>query len=333
MKLSILDQSPISKGKTPKDALEATIELAKLTDKLGYHRYWVAEHHDLGGLASPAPDILLGIIGSQTEQIRIGSGAVLLPNYSPFHIAERYNELATLYPGRVDLGLGRAPGGSAEVSIALAGNFLEKVRVYPKLVDEVIHFLQQDFPSDHMYSKITVAPVPETPPVPWLLGTSKRSAKLAIEKGLPFVFGHFMSNENGPSIVSEYMKNVPNGKSNVFVTVSAICAETPEEAEEIAMSNYLWKILQDKGEGKEGVPSIREAKAYSYSPEEKERIEKMKQSQIVGNPSQVREQLKNIQSEYEVDELMIVTITHDYEARKKSYQLLAEEFGLSTRRY
>ncbi|KPH78743.1 LLM class flavin-dependent oxidoreductase [Oceanobacillus caeni] len=329
MKLSILDQSPISKGKTPKDALEASIELAKLTDELGYHRYWVAEHHDLGGLASPAPDILLGIIGSQTEQIRIGSGAVLLPNYSPYHIAERYNELATLYPNRVDLGLGRAPGGSAEVSIALAGNFLEKVRMYPKLVDEVILFLHQDFPSDHMYAKVSATPVPKTPPVPWLLGTSNKSAKLAIEKRLPFVFGHFMSNEDGPSIVKEYMKNVLNGKSNVIVTVSAICAETTEEAEEIAMSNYLWKILQDKGEGKEGVPSIEEAKAYPYSLEEKERIERMKQNQIVGNPSQVREQLENLQSEYEVDELMIVTITHSYEARKKSYQLLAEEFCLA----
>lgn len=327
MRLSVLDQSPIAKGKTSKEALEATIELAKLTDKLGYHRYWVAEHHDLGGLASPAPDILLGIIGSQTEEIRIGSGAVLLPNYSPYHIAERYNELATLYPDRVDLGLGRAPGGSAEVSIALAGNFLEKVRQYPKLVDEVIHFLHQDFPSDHMYSKITAAPVPESPPVPWLLGTSKKSAKLAIEKGLPFVFGHFMSNSNGPSIVKEYMEKVPNGKSHVFVTVSVICAETTEEAEEIAMSNHLWKILQDRGEGKEGVPSIEEAKTYSYTPEEKERIVSMKQNQIVGNPTQVREQLENLQSEYEVNELMIVTITHSYESRKKSYQLLAEEFG------
>jgi luciferase family oxidoreductase group 1 len=328
VRLSVLDQSPIAKGKTSKDALEATIELAKLTDKLGYYRYWVAEHHDLGGLASPAPDILLGIIGSQTEEIRIGSGAVLLPNYSTYHIAERYNELATLYPDRVDLGLGRAPGGSAEVSIALAGNFLEKVRKYPKLIDEVIRFLHQDFPSDHMYSKITAAPVPETPPVPWLLGTSKKSAKLAIEKGLPFVFGHFMSNANGPSIVKEYMEKVPNGKSHVFVTVSVICAETTKEAEEIAMSNHLWKVLQDKGEGKEGVPSIEEAKTYFYSPEEKERIESMKQNQIVGNPTQVREQLENLQSEYEVDEMMIVTITHSYESRKKSYQLLAEEFGL-----
>ncbi|WP_156288458.1 LLM class flavin-dependent oxidoreductase [Oceanobacillus salinisoli] len=328
MKLSILDQAPISKGVTPKKALEATIELAQLADQLGYTRYWVAEHHDLNGLASPAPDILLGIIGSKTKRIHIGSGAVLLPNYSPYHIAERYNELATLFPGRIDLGIGRAPGGSAEVSIALAGNFLEQVRKFPELIDELVHFLHRDFPNNHMFSKISPSPVPETPPIPWLLGTSKKSAVLAGEKGLPYVFGHFMSNENGPEIVKSYVKSFSKGNPKAFVTVSVICAETTEEAEELSRSNQLWKILQDKGEGKSGVPSVEEAKAYDYSGEEKAKVEKMKQNQIVGNPAEVRAKLEELQAAYQVDEFMIVTITHSYEARKKSYELLAEEFGL-----
>lgn len=328
MKLSILDQSPIAKGKTPKEALEATINLAKQADRLGYHRYWIAEHHDLGGLASPAPDMLLAIIGSQTKQIRIGSGAVLLPNYSPYHIAERYNKLATLYPNRVDLGLGRAPGGSAEVSIALAGNFLEKVRNYPDSIDELLHFLHEDFPNDHMFSKITAAPRPTIPPIPWLLGTSDKSAKLAADKGLPFVFGHFMSGEDGPAIVQEYKKNIKHGQPKVFVAVSVICAETTEEAEELALSNQLWRVLQDKREGTDGVPSIEEAKGYPYSSEEKERIQQMKKNQIVGNPREVREQLEELREKYGVDEIMVVTITHSYKDREKSYELLAKEFDL-----
>src|SRR5699024_11413096 len=163
MKLSILDQSPISSGKTPKEALEATVELAQFADRAGYIRYWVAEHHDMSGLASPAPDMMLSIIGAKTNRIRLGAGAVLLPHYKPFNIAERYNLLATLFPGRVDLGIGRAPGGSAESSMALSGNFLENVRRMPDDLDELDQFLHNDFLEDNMYSKIAPNHVPEVP--------------------------------------------------------------------------------------------------------------------------------------------------------------------------
>lgn len=142
MKLSILDQSPISTGKTSRNALNASVDLARLGDELGYTRYWIAEHHDFSGLACPNPDVMLGIIGAQTEQIRIGAGAVLLPHYKPYRVAETYNLLATLYPGRIDLGIGRAPGGSAEASMALSGNFLENVRHMPEKLDELLQFLQ-----------------------------------------------------------------------------------------------------------------------------------------------------------------------------------------------
>ncbi|MFD1849436.1 LLM class flavin-dependent oxidoreductase [Oceanobacillus bengalensis] len=329
MKLSILDQAPISQGRSAKEALEATIELAQLADKWGYNRYWVAEHHDLDGLASPAPDILLGIIGSQTKNIRIGSGAVLLPNYKPYHIAEKYNLLATLYPGRVDLGVGRAPGGSAETSIALAGNFLEKVRNYPELIDELIHFLKADFTEDHLFSKVSPTPVPSISPVPWVLGTSEKGALLAAEKGLPYVFGHFMSNENGPEIVQRYKENFAGENPQVFVTVSVICAETMEAAEELALSNLVWKVLQGKGEGKDGVPTIEEAKKYMFTGEEKDTMNKMKQNQIIGDPVQVRTKLENLQATYNIDEFMVVTITHSYEARKKSYELIADAFQVN----
>ncbi|MFC4023771.1 LLM class flavin-dependent oxidoreductase [Oceanobacillus longus] len=328
MKLSILDQAPVTKGSSTREALEATIELAQFADELGYTRYWVAEHHDLDGLSSPAPDILLGIIGSKTDKIRLGSGAVLLPNYKPYNIAERYNVLATLFPGRIDIGLGRAPGGSAEASIALAGNFLEKVRKMPELIDELRHFLQHDFPENHMFSKVTATPIPESAPVPWLLGTSGKSAKLAAGKGMPYVYGHFMSHENGAEIMKSYYDH-HSTNPEAFVAVSVICAETNEEARKLAKSNILLRVLQSKGEGKNGVPSVKEATEYPYSVDDLQMIQNMNDNQIIGDPATVRNKLEELQQEYGTDEFMIVTITHSYEARRKSFQLLADEFRLS----
>lgn len=332
VKLSILDQSPVSVGATPKQALEATIELAELADELGYIRYWTAEHHDMEGLASPAPDLMLGMIGQRTKRIRIGSGAVLLPNYRPYNIAERYNLLATLFPGRVDLGIGRAPGGTAEVSMALTDNFLKQVREMPDKLDELLHFLKNDFPEENMFSRISASPVPEEPPIPWLLGTSEKSAQLAAEKGLDYVFGDFMSKADGPEILQSYrdqfQQKHPDKQPNTIVTVYAICAETTEEAKEIAASSHLWKIKHDKLHVDKRVPTIGEAKEYMYSDKELASIARLKNKQLVGNPKEVKAQLEEIQAAYETDEIMIVTITHSYEARKKSYQLLAEECGL-----
>jgi len=332
MKLSILDQSPVSSGYTPREALEATLELASFADKLGYTRYWAAEHHDLEGLASPAPDIMLGMIGQKTENIRIGSGAVLLPNYRPYNVAERYNLLATLFPGRVDLGIGRAPGGSAEVSVALADNFLKQVRQIPNTLDDLLHFLNGDFPEDNLFSRISASPVPEVQPVPWLLGTSEKSAVLAAEKGMNYVFGHFMSKADGPSIFKDYRKrfkdNHPEKQPKTIAAVSVICAETTEEAEELALSSYLWKIKQEKTDEDKHVPTISEAKQYNYTDKEKASIERLKNRQIIGNPKEVKVRLEELQAAYQTDELMVVTITHSYEARKSSYEFLAKEFNL-----
>src|SRR5690625_3466725 len=164
MKISILDQSPVSTGMTQNDALQASVRLAQHGDKLGYARYWIAEHHDLFGLACPNPSVMLSMIGARTHTIRIGAGAVLLPYYKPFHIAETYNLLATLFPERIDLGLGRAPGGSAEVSQALSDNYLAAVRKFSEQIDMLQAFLHDQFSNDHMYSKISPTPVPEVAP-------------------------------------------------------------------------------------------------------------------------------------------------------------------------
>src|SRR5690625_1214447 len=329
MKLSILDQAPISSGKTAYDALQTSIKLAQLGESLGYERYWIAEHHDLFGLASPNPDVMIGAIGMVTNTIKIGAGAVLLPYYKPFRVAETYNLLATLYPNRVDLGIGRAPGGSAEVSMALSDNYLQQVKKFPEHMDELIQFLQQRFPKDHLYGKISPTPVPDNPPQLWLLGTSEKSALLAADKGMYYAIGHFLTEGNGPKIVKSYKDHFKQNNSRsayVIVAVHVMCAETKEEATEIASSTFLWSIQQDKQLTKHTVPTVASEKNYSSTESDLQKINEMKRNMIIGNPNEVKDQLISLQKQYEADELMVVTITHDEIDKFTSYQLIAEQF-------
>ncbi|MGN7297017.1 LLM class flavin-dependent oxidoreductase [Ferdinandcohnia sp. SAFN-114] len=332
MRLSILDQAPISANQTPQEALVESMKLAQAGERLGYIRYWIAEHHDLTGLACPAPEVMLGYIGAHTKSIRIGSGAVLLPHYKPYKVAEVYNMLGTLFPGRIDIGIGRAPGGSAEAANALSDNFLQQVWKMPDLIDMLLHFIHRDFPPGHEFANVKAAPIPETPPVPWLLGTSKKSAILAAEKGLAYTFGLFMSDNDGEEIVREYRKNFiarkEGDKPQVIVTVSAICAETQEKAEDIALSSYIWGKQRDKKEGSGGIPSISEAKEYLKKENLYKGFEKMKQKVIIGDPMEVKNRLFELQQAYQADELMIVTITHSPKDRLKSYELIARDFNL-----
>jgi luciferase family oxidoreductase group 1 len=329
MKLSILDQAPISSNQTPKEALNESMTLAQAGEHLGYSRYWIAEHHDLGGLACSAPEVLLSYIGAHTNTIRIGSGAVLLPYYKPYKVAEVFNTLATLFPNRIDIGIGRAPGGSAEATNALSDHFLQQVWNMPDLVKNLLHFLDADFPEDHEYAKVTAAPLPEMSPMPWILGTSKKSALFAAENGLAYTFGQFMSDKDGASIIQNYQDSfIPRKRGDrptVILTVSAICAETKKKAEEIALSSLIWSVLKEKGEGHHGVPSIQEAKQYVLNETEKTTLEKIKQNMIIGNPHSVKQKLNELKARYQVDEIMIVTITHSPKDRIQSYQLIAEE--------
>ena len=329
MKLSILDQSPISSNQTAKEALNESLKLAQAGEAFGYTRYWVTEHHDLPGLACSVPEVMLGYIGSNTKSIRIGSGAVLLPHYKPYKVAETYNLLATLFPSRIDVGIGRAPGGSAEATNALSDNFLQNVWKMPELVKDLLHFLNDDFPADDEHSKVSASPLPEVPPMPWLLGTSKKSALLAAENGMAYTFGQFMSDNDGPNIIQQYVDSFKPRKKgqapHVIVTVSAICAETTEKAEDVALSSLIWSIQTKKGEGRQGVPSIKEAMHYQLTDKEKEEIEKMKQNMIIGNPQDVKQKLLEIKANYKADEIMINTITYSPQDRIQSYELIAAE--------
>lgn len=326
VKLSILDQSPISSHQTAQDALQTSVRLAQRGEKLGYERFWIAEHHDLYGLACPNPDVMLAMIGAQTSTIRIGAGAVLLPYYKPFRVAETYNLLATLFPERVDLGLGRAPGGSAEVSLALSDNYLKQVGKYSELIDELSHFLHDAVPGDELFANIKPSPVPVVPPKLWLLGTNKRSAELAVEKKMAYAFGHFMTDFDGVEIVKKYRENFHQQygeDSEVIVAVHVICAETTEAAHELAKSTLAWSLMQAKDSADLRVPSIEEVDNYEWTAEDVAKMERKKAKMIIGNSKEVAENLRQLAKDYDADEIMIVTITHEPEAKFQSYELIA----------
>jgi luciferase family oxidoreductase group 1 len=329
MKLSILDQSPISYGHTPQQALIASMELAKAGERLGYERYWIAEHHNYSGLTCSAPEVMLGFIGANTKSIRIGAGAVLLPHYRPYRVAETYNMLATLFPDRIDLGIGRAPGGSAEASMALSDNYLEQVRRMPASIKELLHFLYNDFPTDHMFSKVSASPVPKSSPEPWILGTSERSAISAAKNGVAYAFGHFMSDKPGQQILETYREHFQPGRvlktPKSIIAVSVICAETAEKAKELALPVLFWKIQNNKGEEGKGVPSIEDAKSYYSMDKWSQIINELSDKMIIGTPNHVQQELCKLQERYNTDEMMVVTITHRYEDRIRSYELLAKE--------
>lgn len=333
MKLSILDQVVQSKGRSPQETIEESIRLAQFAEELGYHRYWVAEHHDLPGLSCPAPDLILSLIGSKTDRIRIGSGAVLLPNYKPYTIAERYHLLATLYPGRVDLGMSRSPGGSAEASVALTDNMLEAIYQMPAKVEELLHFLSNDFPSNHMYSTLQAAPVPNVSPAPWILGTSKKSAELAGSLGLPYAVGHFMNKASSIEAVKTYRDHFQASdyldKPEVILAVSVICGQTNEQAEDLARSGHIWSIEQNDGRGCNGLPPVDYAKQYPLDEDKKEMLTQLREQQIVGDAKTVRQQLETVAAAFQTNECIVLTNVHSFHERMASYQRLASIFPLT----
>ena len=329
MKLSILDQAPIAAGQTSKDALDTSLALAILAEECGYTRYWIAEHHDLKGLACSVPEVMLSYIGANTNTIFIGSGAVLLPYYKPYKVAETYNMLQTLFPNRIDIGVGRAPGGPAEASNALSDQYLQQVWNLPQSVEDLLHFLYRDFPKEHEFANLVASPVPTQPPNIWLLGTSKKSAKLAAEKGLSYVFGHFMSENGGEEIIHEYRKSFKKSKilqqPYAILTVSAVCAETTEKAEGIALYTLLHTLLRSEGISTEDLERLEHLADYPLSNKQKDKLEEMKLKMIIGNPKSVREQLQKLFVEFQADEIMIVTNTLHSEERLESYKLISKE--------
>jgi luciferase family oxidoreductase group 1 len=337
LKLSIVDQSPVPAGATPADALRNTIDLARLADQLGYERYWIAEHHATPGFASPAPEVLLARVGVETTGIRIGSGGVLLPHYSPLKVAETFRVLHALYPDRIDLGIGRAPGSSPLEAYALRRDRDQRTLVddFPEQLVELLAFLRHAFPPDHPFGQIRVSPDMPGGPEVWLLGSSMWSATAAAQLGLPYAFAHFINPEPTRAAIEYYHSHVTAAGASIPRTILApgvICADTESEAQRLHASGRLRRVLRELGADPGPIPTPEEALARLGPGPEKVAPDGGEWPRtIVGAPEQVHAELVRMASELRVEELMVVTVVHDHEARRRSHQLLAEVFGLEPR--
>ena len=330
--ISVLDQSPVRAGTAPSDAVHESIELARLTDRLGFHRYWVAEHHSADGLAGSVPEILITRLAAETRSIRVGSGGVMLPHYAPLKVAETFRMLETLYPGRIDLGIGRAPGSDRETAEALAytrGPIA--IEYFPRQVQDLIDWMTGALESDHPFRNVKAQPAgPGVPPV-WMLGSSDQSAQVAAHFGTAFSFAHFIT-EGGEPVVEMYKRrfqpSTALGEPQANIGVFVIAADTEEEARYHAASRDLWRVRLDQGVIGP-IPPPEEALDHDYSEAERERAAFHRRRNIVGTPDQVREKLDALLARYGVDEAVVVTITHDHRARLRSYELLAQVYDLA----
>ena len=332
--LSVLDQTPIRSGGTAAQAIEETLVLAQATERMGYHRYWLAEHHGTEGLAGCSPEILIARVADLTSTIRVGSGGVMLSHYSPLKVAENFALLSTMYPGRIDVGLGRAPGGDQLTTIGMAYGSKIGVEYYPTKVLDLKAFLTGSEPANAALAQVKVTPVPPVPPELWLLGSSEESAKLAAQFGLPYSFAHFIYPDGAEAMLDTYRNawqasdTLSAPKANMCVGV--ICAETQEEAEYLALSRKLWRLQLAKG-ALGPYPTPEEAKHYKYTDRERLVADSANKTGIVGDPQAVKEGLERLAQCCGLEEIMVVTITHDFNARIRSYELLADIFDLSAK--
>lgn len=329
--LSVLDQSPISEGSTGGDALRNSIDLAQLAESLGYRRYWIAEHHATPMLASPSPEALIGPIASLTSTMRIGSGGVMLPHYSPLKVAETFSMLAGLFPGRIDLGIGRAAGTDPLTTFALQRDRRQGAADdFPEQLQELRGYLEDSLPADHPFASVAKLPGnPETPEI-WLLGSSPQSAIWAGELGLPYAFADFINSE-GAHIAELYRDHfAPSARlqePRVTVATWAVCADTREHAERLATSSRMALSLLRTSGKTIPVPTVETATRFLEEPAGSLPIARRRRMTI-GTKATVRDGLEAIAGEYGAEEIMIVTITHSHEARKHSYELVAEAFDL-----
>jgi luciferase family oxidoreductase group 1 len=330
--LSVLDLAPVTTGGSGPIALRNSLDLGKHVDALGYARYWVAEHHNLPSIASSAPEIMIGQIAAVTSHIRVGSGGVMLPNHAPISVAERFKTLEALFPGRIDLGLGRAPGTDQITSLALRrrqdiredDDFLERFQ-------ELLLLEQQGFPDTHPFSKVRAMPQDVPLPPLYLLGSSGYSAQLSAQIGVGFAFAHHFASYDPVDALMSYRNQFRPGalaKPHAILAVAAVCADTDAEADRIATTIDLNFVRRSQGDYLP-LASPEEAAAYPYTPRDFERIRHNRQRMFVGAPETVRAKLMQLVDATKADEVMITTMVYDHAARKHSYTLLARAFGLS----
>lgn len=338
LKLSIVDQSPVHDDKTQVAALNDTLKLAQLADELGYERYWIAEHHATPSYASPCPEIVMARIAAATRRIRVGSGGIMLSHYSPYKVAEVFRTLEAYFPGRIDLGFGRAPGGSDLSSRALAfPTGTAGAEAFPYLVEALTGFIDGELSPQHPFHGLTVTPKDSTAPQLWTLGSSDGSIELAAQFGLGFVLALFIGTHERPAdIIQRYRKlyrprndQAPQ-QGQALIASAVICADTQEEAELLAATHTYWKVLAFRHGIREGLKSPEECMDLynKLSPSDQAYFMETRNSIITGTPEQCRERLEHQANYYDVDEVVVVAVTHSFEKRYQSYIKLAEAFEL-----
>lgn len=333
--LSVLDLSPIDSGLNSTQALHNTIELARLAERLGYTRYWLAEHHNTSMLASSSPEIMIGHVAQATTSIRVGSGGVMLPNHSPLKVAENFRVLEALHPGRIDLGIGRAPGTDPMTALALrrsrgklgADDFTEQL-------SELFAFTSEGFPGDHPFRTVAASPSDVSLPPIWLLGSSDYSAQAAAALGLGFSFAHHINPQAAEFAARLYQEQFTPSETlrepKTMIATSVICADTQERVEEMVASMALaWVRMRSGRSGP--IPTPQEALAYVYTPQEQFLAQTARAQRIIGTPEQVKGQLDNLIEHTRADELMITTFVYGHENRVRVLEILAELFGLPAR--
>ena len=334
--LSILELATISEGSSPHEALAATTEIARRAERAGYHRLWVAEHHAMPSVASSAPAVLVAHLAAATETIRLGSGGVMLPNHAPLAVAEQFATLEALHPGRIDLGIGRAPGTDGRTAMALRGALAADAEDFPERLAEVAAFLDASFPPGHPYARIGVVPGkavwPESgrPPI-WLLGSSGYSARLAGLLGLPFAYARHFSRRNTLPALELYRASFEPSdvleEPYAMVCTGAVAAESDEEARALATAGAL-AMLRLRSGRPGPVPLPEEALAFDWSGDAAEHLERWLGNVAHGTPRRVVEDLEEVRRETDADELMLTTSIHGEAPRIRSFELIAEVLGM-----
>jgi luciferase family oxidoreductase group 1 len=334
-RLSVLDLVPLPAGSTSGRALRNSLDLAQWVDRLGYHRFWLAEHHNLPSIVSTSPEILIGLVASVTRAIRVGSGGIMLPNHAPLRIAEAFRVLEALNPGRIDLGLGRAPGSDGRTALALRRS-VERVNAddFPDLLDELLAFGSGKFPPTHPFRNVRALPDDVPLPPIWILGSSDYGARLAARRGFGFGFAHHFSAEWALPAARAYRENFQSSDHlsipHLILTVAVVCAETDAEANHLASTLDLAAVRRARGEF---APLVNpdEAATYPLSATEKAIVANFRQNIFVGSPDTVRAGIERLRDATQADEIMVTTMLYDHAARRRSYELLADVFAIPDR--
>lgn len=325
--LSVLDLAPVPEGSSAAEALRRTVDLARLAERLGYVRYWFAEHHGMPSVASSAPEILIGHVASATERMRIGAGGIMLPNHSALKVAELFRTLSALHPRRIDLGLGRAPGSDAMASRALGASDGQDFTA--QLAELQAFCGEREFAAGHPYRQVVAVPGDAPLPPIWLLGSSGASARWAGQLGLGYSFAsHFSPTPAGPAFRAyrdSFRPSAQFPQPSAVLGVAAVCAEAAEEADRLASTMDLAWLRIRRGEFLP-LPSPETARAYPYSAFEREAVREYRSRTVIGTPEQVRAAIETLAADSGADEVMVVSNLYGHAERLRSYELLAQAF-------